>query len=228
LQPHRKKYWKIPPKENAAFVACMEDVLEVYHRPYDPDVPVICMDESNKQIVSDIISPIACSPGKPKRIDHEYIRKGVADIFIAIEPLTGHVVLRITEQRTRIDWAEFIRNLLVDRYPLARKIVLVMDNLNTHSIASFYAAYPPELALQLSERLEIHYTPKHGSWLNIAEIELSALTTQCLARRFDDIFELRSETAAWEKQRNVRKKSVNWQFKTADARIKLKRVYPQF
>lgn len=206
----------------------MEDVLEVYHRAYDPDFPVICMDESNKQIVSDIIAPIACAPGKPKKIDHEYIRKGVADIFIAVEPLTGRVTSRITETRTRRDWAEFIRDLLVNRYSSAKKLVLVMDNLNTHSIASFYAAYPPEVALQISERLEIHYTPKHGSWLNIAEIELSALTTQCLARRFEDVSELRSETAAWERQRNALKKPVNWQFKTADARIKLRGVYPQF
>ena len=185
------------------------------------------MDESNKQL-ADIIRPIPCAPGRPKRIDHEYIRNGVAEIFIAVEPLIGKVVSKITEQRTRKDWAEFIRHLLVDCYPRAQKLVLVMDNLNTHSLASFYAAYPPKEALQLAERLEIHYTPKHGSWLNIAEIELSALSTQCLDRRFGDLTELKAESAAWEKQRNARKKPVNWQCKTADARIKLKRIYPQF
>jgi hypothetical protein len=205
----------------------MEDVLEVYHRPYDKKFPVICMDESNKQLVADIIKPIACAPGRPRRIDHEYIRNGVAEIFIAVEPLVGDVVCRITEQRTRKDWAEFIRHLLVCCYPTAQKVVLVMDNLNTHGIASLYAAYPPEEALRLAQRLEIHYTPKHGSWLNIAEIELSALTTQCLDRRFADINELRKETAAWEKQRNARQRPVNWQFRTTDARVKLKRVYPQ-
>lgn len=205
----------------------MEDILEVYHRPYDSEFPVVCMDESNKQLVADIIRPIPCAPGRPKRIDHEYIRKGVAEIFIAVEPLTGNVVSRITEQRTRKDWAEFIRHLLDHCYPRAQKVVLVLDNLNTHSLASFYATYPPEEALRLAERLEIHYTPKHGSWLNVAEIELSALSTQCLDRRFGNLPELRAETTAWAKQRNAQKKPVNWQFKTADARIKLRRVYPQ-
>ena len=145
----------------------MEDALEVYHRPYKPEFPVICMDESNKQLVSDIMTSIPCAPGRPKRIDHEYVRKGVADIFIAVEPLTGKVVSRITEQRTRRDWAELMQHLLVHCYPKAQKIVLVMDNLNTHDLASFYAAFPPEVALHLASRLEIHYTPKHGSWLNI-------------------------------------------------------------
>lgn len=205
----------------------MEDVLEVYHRPYNPDFPVICMDESNKQMVSDIVRPIACAPGNPKRIDHEYIRKGVAEIFISVEPLTGFVVSKITEHRRRTDWAEFIRHLLEDCYPMARRIILVMDNLNTHNVASLYATYPPEQALRLAERVEIHYTPKHGSWLNIAEIELSALSVQCLDRRFSDISELRVETAAWEIQHNARQKPINWQFKTADARIKLKSIYPQ-
>ena len=205
----------------------MEDVLEVYHRPYDQDYPVICMDESNKQLVADIIQPIPCGPGKPKRIDHEYVRKGIADIFIATEPLTGCVVSRVTETRTRRDWAEFVKHLLECRYPDAQKIVLIMDNLNTHGVASFYATYPPEEALRLSKRLEIHYTPKHGSWLNVAEIELSALTVQCLDRRFEDIDELTTEVTAWEAHRNARHRPTNWQFKAADARIKLKSVYPQ-
>ena len=205
----------------------MEDVLEVYHRPYDPAYPVVCMDESNKQLVADAITPIPCAPGRPKRIDHEYVRKGVAEIFIATEPLTGDVASRITETRTRKDWAEFIRYLLESRYPEAKKIVLVMDNLNTHGIASFYATYPPEEALRLSSRLEIHHTPKHGSWLNIAEIELSALSVQCLDRRFENLADLAAEVAAWEEQRNARRRPVKWQFKTVDARIKLKGIYPQ-
>jgi hypothetical protein len=205
----------------------MEDVLEVYHRPYDSAYPVVCMDESNKQLVADIVRPIPCAPGKPKRIDHEYVRKGVAEIFIATEPLTGAVATRITETRTRKDWAEFVRYLLECRYPDAQKIILVMDNLNTHGTASFYATYPPEEALRFSSRLEIHHTPRHGSWLNIAEIELSVLSVQCLDRRFDDIADLASATAAWEMQRNARRRPVKWQFKTAEARIKLKSTYPQ-
>ena len=204
----------------------MEDVLEVYHRPYDPAYPVVCMDEANKQLVADIVQPLPCVPGKPKRIEHEYIRKGVAEIFIATEPLTGSVASRITATRTRRDWAEFIRYLLECCYPDAQKVVLVMDNLNTHGIASLYATYPPAEALRLSKRLEVHYTPKHGSWLNIAEIELSALSVQCLDRRFADIGELTTEVAAWEVQRNMRRRPIKWQFKTAAARIKLKSVYP--
>jgi hypothetical protein len=191
----------------------MENILEVYHRPYDPAYPVVCMDESNKQLVADIIQPIGCVPGQPKRIDHEYIRKGVAEIFIAVEPLTGFVASRITERRTRREWAEFIRYLLEYRYPDARKVVLVLDNLNTHGIASLYAAYPAEEALKISKRLEIHYTPKHGSWLNVAEIELSALSVQCLNRRFEGISTLATETAAWEKRRNARQKPIKWQFR---------------
>jgi len=205
----------------------MEDVLEVYHRPHDPDCPVVCMDESNKQLVADIVGPIPCGPGRPKRIEHEYVRKGVAEIFVATEPLTGAVTARITERRTRRDWADFIKYLLDCRYPDARKVVFVMDNLNTHGVASLYASYAPEEALRLSRRMEIHHTPKHGSWLNIAEIELSALSVQCLDRRFGDIAELAAETAEWEPRRNASRKPVNWQFKTADARVKLKHIYPQ-
>ena len=201
----------------------MEDVLEVYHRPYDPAYPVVCMDESNKQLVADTVQPIPCSPGKPQRIDHEYVRKGVAEIFMAAEPLTGAVTSRITEMRTRKDWAAFIKYLLECCYPDAQKVVLIMDNLNTHGIASLYATYPPDEALRLSGRLEIHYTPKHGSWLNIAEIELSALSVQCLDRRFESIAALATETAAWEEQRNTRYRPIKWQFKTTDARIKLRK-----
>ena len=205
----------------------MEDVLEVYHRPYDPVYPVVCMDESNKQLVADTVRPIPCAPGKPKKVDHEYVRKGVAEIFMATEPLTGMVATRITETRTRKDWAAFVKYLLECRYPDAKKVILIMDNLNTHGVASFYATYSPEEALRLSNRFEIHYTPKHGSWLNVAEIELSALSVQCLDRRFENIAALATEAAAWEKERNARCRPIKWQFKTADARIKLKSIYPQ-
>lgn len=204
----------------------MEDILEVYHRPYNPECPMVCMDESNKQLVGEVHQPIPCKPGTPLRMDDEYIRNGVADIFLAVEPLVGHRYISITEKRTRVDWAHFIKYLLDDRYPDARKVVLVMDNLNTHTTASFYEAFPPEEALRLSERLEIHFTPKHGSWLNMAEIELSALVTQCLDRRIPDIGVMRKEVAAWEKSRNGKASKIDWQFETKEARIKLRRLYP--
>ena len=205
----------------------MEDILEVYHRPYDPDYPVVCMDESSKQLVADVVTPIPASPGKPKRIEYEYIRKGVAQIFLATEPLTGALTIHVKRRRTSQDWAEFIKHLLDNCYPDAKKMVLVMDNLNTHGIASLYATFAPAEALRLASRLEIHYTPKNGSWLNVAEIEFSALSVQCLDRRFEDKNALITEIAAWEAYRNARRRPVNWQFKTADARIKLKGLYPQ-
>jgi hypothetical protein len=205
----------------------MEDVLEVYHRPYDPGRPVVCMDESNKQLVADVAEPLPCAPGMPRRVDHEYVRRGVAEIFLATEPLTGAVAVRVTERRTRRDWAEFVRHILDDRYPGAERVVLVMDNLNTHGIASLYAAFPPEEALRLSRRLEVHHTPRHGSWLNVAEIELSALSAQCLDRRFGGIGELAAAVAAWEERRSGRPRPVDWQFRTADARVRLRRIYPQ-
>lgn len=221
-----KKYWKIPPKQNAAFVAAMEDVLEVYHLPYDPEFPVVCMDESCKQLVGEIRTPIPCKPGNPMRIDDEYIRKGVAQVFMEVEPLAGKRHVAITEQRTRKDWAHQIKEMLDVRYSKAIKIRLVMDNLNTHNIASLYEAFPPTEARRLAERLEIHFTPKHGSWLNIAEIELSALKSQCLDRRMPDITTVQAEVETWENHRNNSPKPVNWQFTTKDARIKLKKLYP--
>jgi len=204
----------------------MEDVLEVYHLRYDPDYPVVCMDESSKQMIGEVRDPIPCAPGQPVRIDDEYVRNGVAEIFIEVEPLAGKRHVAITERRTRKDWASQIKEMLDLRYPDAIKVRLVMDNLNTHSIASLYETFDPKEARRLAERLDIHYTPKHGSWLNMAEIELSVLKGQCLDRRIADMPTMQVEVAAWEKDRNNRMNKINWQFTTPDARIKLRRLYP--
>jgi hypothetical protein len=204
----------------------MEDVLEVYHLPYDPAYPVVCMDESSKQLVKDARNPAPCAPGRPLRVDNEYIRNGVAEIFMEVEPLAGKRHVAATERRTRKDWAMQIKQMLDERYPDAAKVRLVMDNLNTHGIASLYEAFEPREARRLVERLEIHYTPRHGSWLNIAEIEFSALKGQCLDRRIPDMEAMRAELAAWEKDRNNSMKKISWQFTTSDARIKLKKLYP--
>lgn len=192
----------------------MEDVLELYHAPYDPLFPLVCLDESSKQLVGEVHAPMPCAPGKLRIEDHEYVRNGVAEIFIEVEPLGGRRHVQITERRTRIDWAEFIRAMLEECYRHARKVRLVMDNLNTHSIASLYEAFPAEYALKLAQRLEIHYTPKHGSWLNVAEIEFSVLQTQCLHRRIPDIETLRSEVAAWQSARNAMSSKTSWRFTT--------------
>jgi transposase len=205
----------------------MEDVLDVYQLPYDSEIPLICMDESNKQLVGEVAAPIELAPGHSKIIDHEYVRNGVADIFMAIEPLCGRRHITITETRTRKDWANFIKELLDEHYPQAKKIRLVMDNLNTHKVASLYETFEPEEAHRLANRLEIHYTPKHGSWLNIAEIELSALQRQCLDRRIPSIDLMKKEVAAWERDRNNHAADVNWRFTTEDARIKLKHLHPK-
>jgi len=205
----------------------MEDVIEVYHRPYDPAYPVVCMDESSKQLIGEVTAPIPVAPGHAKLQDDEYVRNGVAEIFMEVEPLAGKRHVEITERRTMIDWARNTRDMLTLRYPEAKKVVLVMDNLNTHGIASLYEAFPPEEARQLAERLEIHRTPKHGSWLNIAEIELSVLKRQCLADRIPSMELMRSQTRAWNDERNEKNISVKWQFFTADARIKLQRLYPK-
>jgi len=205
----------------------MEDVLEVYHMPYDPDYPMVCMDESSKQMIGEVRAPIPGRPGQPARVDDEYIRKGVAEIFMEVEPLAGKRHVMVTERRTRKDWAHQIQQMLDERYPDAIKIRLVMDNLNTHNVASLYETFEPKEARRLAERLEIHYTPKHGSWLNMAEIELSALKGQCLDRRIPDIASMQAEVAAWERNRTNSAKKIVWQFTTADARIRLKRLYPQ-
>jgi hypothetical protein len=205
----------------------MEDVLDVYHAPHDPQFPLVCMDESNKQLVGEVHAPLPPAPGRGQILDHEYVRHGVAEIFLALEPLTGRRHVEITEHRTRKDWANFIKGMLDERYPQATKVRLVMDNLNTHSTASLYEAFAPEEARRLAGRLEIHYTPKHGSWLNVAEIELSALNSQCLNRRIPEINQLRNEVAAWEQERNNRATTIDWRFTSEDARIKLKRLYPK-
>lgn len=205
----------------------MEDVLAVYELPYEADYPVVCMDESNKQLVGEVHAPIPMAPGYSEIVDHEYVRNGVANIFVAVEPLTGKRHVEITERRTRIEFAHFIKHLLDEHYPDAVKVRLVMDNLNTHEIASLYATFEPMEARRLADRLEIHYTPKHGSWLNIAEIEFSVMQSQCLNRRIPDLAAMRAEMKAWETARNNRGVPVNWQFTNKKARIKLSRLYPK-
>lgn len=204
----------------------MEDVLDVYHRPYEADYPVVCMDEASKQLIGEVRTPLPVGPGQIAKYDSEYRREGTANIFMAVEPLAGFRTVQVTDRRTRQDWAKFIRHLLDEVYSSAKKVVLVMDNLNTHTIGSLYEAFDAPTARALSARLEIHYTPKHGSWLNMAETELSVLCRQCLERRIDDQAKMSSEIAAWEDQRNQAQTKINWQFTTADARTKLKRLYP--
>jgi len=227
LKPHLRKCWVIPPEHSGAFVAHREEVLELYHLPYNPHIPLVCMDEQPVQLVQETRPPLPAAPGKPEKVDYEYERNGTANIFMFTEPLNGTRHVHVTEHRTAVDWANEIRDLLEVRYPEAAQVRLVCDNLNTHGIGSLYEAFPPEKARELSKRLEMHHTPKHGSWLNIAEIELSALTSPCLDRRIPDIETLRNETSAWEKRRNACHKGVDWQFTTRNARIKLKRLYPQ-
>ena len=237
--------WCIPPKQSAEFAFCMEDVLEVYHRPYDPKRPVVCVDETFKQLIGETRTSLPLRPGMVERCDHEYVRNGVASLFLACEPLAGWRHVAVTEHRGRVDWAGFIRSLLDGRYPDAECVVLVMDQLNTHALASLYEAFPPEEARRLAERIELHHTPKHGSlagswacvpaapdrarcarWLNIAEIELSALGRQCLARRIAQQDTLRRKVEQWENQRNTTATKVAWPFTTEQARVKLRSLYP--
>jgi len=217
----------IPPKQNAAFVAAMEDVLEVYKRPYDPKRPVVCMDEQPTQLLKETRKKVPAQPGQPERVDYEYERNGTAVNFMSTETLGGWRKVNIRGRKTAIDWAHEMKGLLDEDYPEAEQVVLVCDNLNTHKVASFYKAFEPQEARRLIERLDIHYTPKHGSWLNVAEIELSVFTQQCLDRRIPDIGTLREEANAWYRERNAGQKSVDWQFTTDKARITLKRLYPQ-
>ena len=221
-----KKQWVIPPKQNSEFAAKMEDVLEVYALPYDEEIPVICMDEQPVQLLGERLEPLPMKPGKVAKEDYQYTRNGVCNIFIFTEPLAGWRHVPVSKRRTKVDWALHIQKLLDVHYPNAKKIRLVMDNLNTHGISSLYETFEPDVALRLAKRLEIHYTPKHGSWLNIAEIELSVLTMQCLNRRISSMESLLSELSAWEAQRNNAQKSVDWQFTTVNARDKLKFLYP--
>jgi len=204
----------------------MEDVLEVYTRPEDPQYPLVCMDETNKQLLSDVRDPLPAQAGQPQRVDYEYKREGVADLFMFFEPLLGKRFVKVTDQRTRKDWAQAMKELADYLYPLAKKIVVVMDNLNTHSPASFYETFEPQEAQRLIERFEFHYTPKHGSWLNMAEIELGVLIRQCLSRRIPDKPTLEHEVRAWQTDRNAKVVKVDWRFTTADARIKLKHLFP--
>ncbi len=216
----------IPPKQNAEFVACMEDVLELYQRPYNPLFPVVCMDERPVQLVKETRIPLPPAPGRPLRVDYEYERAGTASVFLFTETLKEWRGTSVRPRRTRTDWAHEVRSVLEQRYSDATKVILVCDNLNTHKVASFYEAFPPHEARRLAERIEIHHTPKHGSWLNVAECELSVLSRQCLHRRTPDIQALTRKVTAWDTDRNNRQSGVDWQFTTEDARIKLNGLYP--
>ncbi|MFZ2649360.1 MAG: IS630 family transposase [Burkholderiaceae bacterium] len=228
LKPHLKQQWVIPPDANAAFVANMEDVLEVYQRPHDPERPLVCLDETSKQMIVETHAPIPAKPGRKARHDYEYERNGVANLFMMFAPLEGWRHVKVTDRHTAVDYAHALRDLSDIHFPGAKKIVLVQDNLNTHKPASLYEAFPAAEARRLVERFETHYTPKHGSWLDMAESELGVLSTQCLDRRIPDKQTLTGEIAAWEANRNKHHAKADWQFTTADARVKLKRLYPAF
>ena len=204
----------------------MEDVLDVYKRPYDPKRPNVCLDETSKQLIGETRTPVPAGPGQPARYDYEYKRNGVANLFMMFEPLAGKRHVKVTERRTKVDWAYCVREMGDQIYPDAEQIVLVMDNLNTHNKSSLYEAFEPAEAKRIADKLEIHYTPKHGSWLDMAEIELGILARQCLSRRIDNREQLKDEIAAWQLIRNTAEAKVNWRFTTEDARIKLKRLYP--
>jgi hypothetical protein len=217
--------WCIPPKHSAEFVYHMEDVLEVYRRPHDPQHPVVCLDETFTQLIGESREPLPAAPGQVERYDCVYVRNGTASLFLAFEPLAGWRHVAVTGGRKRADWALFVRELLEERYPDVAKVVLVMDQLNTHSPASLYETFPPEEAKRLADRLEVHHTPKHGSWLNMAEIEFSALA-RGLPERVGDRPALERHVAAWERDRNGAGVAADWRFTTADARIKLRKLYP--
>ena len=215
----------IPPGNDSQFVADMERVLDVYKRPYNENNPVICMDKSPKQLIGESRIGEQMEPGQEQRVDYEYVRNGVWNIFMANEPLKGKRYVRITERKTKKDWAVFIQEIS-NTYPKAEKITLVMDNFKTHMSGSFYETFDPEYAKELWDRFEFIYTPKHGSWLNMAEIELNVLSEQCLNRRIGQMSEIVKQVNAWQKARNNKKSPINWQFTTKDARIKLKKLYP--
>lgn len=222
------EYWVIPPEADGEFVAHMEVVLDTYAEPFDPLRPVLCMDEQPVQLLRETRVPIPATGGRPRRVDYEYERNGTASVFMFCEPLAGWREVRVRERRTKVDWAEEVASLLNGRYAEAEKVVLVCDNLNTHTIGAFYEAFDPDTARALVRRIDFRHTPKHGSWLNIAENELSAMTRQCVhGRRFATIDGLREETAAWTQHTNDGQRGVDWQFKIDDARVKLKSVYPK-
>jgi DDE superfamily endonuclease len=218
----------IPPEANASFVAAMEDVLETYQRPRDADRPLVCLDETSKQLIAETRAPIPAKSGQPARHDSEYERNGVANLFMMFAPLEGWRRVEVTDHHAAVDYAKVLKDLSDVHFPAAEKIVLVQDNLSTHTPASLYAAFPAPEARRLVERFEWHYTPKHGSWLDMAESELAVLTRQCLSRRIPDKPTLESEGASWERHRNKHHAKADWQFTTLDARVKLKRLYPQF
>lgn len=221
-----KEEWVIPPAQNAEFVWHMEDVLDVYCRPYDPRRPQVCLDEMSRQLLADTREPLPPASGRAKREDYEYVRQGTVNLFMCCEPLVGWRHVEVTERRTRVDWAHVVKDLVDVRYPNAERIVLVLDNLNTHSPASLYEAFAPAEAKRIADKLEIHYTPKHGSWLDMAEIELSVLSRQCLGQRLPSKEAMTRAVNAWEQEHNLASAPIDWRFTTADARIKLKRLYP--
>ena len=220
------KTWCIPPQQDAEFVCCLEDVLMTYALPYDPRYPTVCMDEASKQLIGEVALPLPVRPGQPRCEDYEYERHGTSNQFVFCEPLRGWRHVTVTDRRTRKDWADAIRELVDVHYPHAQKIRLVMDNLNTHSGASLYERFPPDEARRILNKLEFHYTPKHASWLNMAEIEIGVMNRQCLNRRLDNAEYLRREVAAWEERRNAQQAKIHWTFTIATARVKLKKLYP--
>lgn len=217
----------IPPEQNGEFVARMEDVVDIYHWEYDAKYPVVCMDEQPTQLVKETRKRLPCQPGKPAKYDYEYERNGTANNFMFTEPLAGWRKVSIRATKTRRDWANEVKALLDEDYPDAELVILVCDNLNTHTLGALYETFDPAEAKRLADRLDIRNTPKHGSWLNVAEIELSVLTKQCLSRRIPNLATLRREVSAWAKQRNDAQTGVDWQFTNKEARTKLKRLYPQ-
>lgn len=227
MKPHLNEQWVIPPEQNARFVAKMEDVLSVYRRPYDPARPVVCMDEMSRQLLKHVHQPTGMKRGVPRRHDYHYKRNGTVNLFTFFEPLASYRVVFTRGRRTKIDWAECVREVLEKHYPDAERVVLVMDNLNTHGVSSLYEAFAPAEAFWLAERLEIHYTPEHGSWLNMAEIEQSVMARQALTRRIPDREAISRRTTAWQEDRNEAEATVDWQFTNEEARIKLKRLYPE-
>ena len=225
MKPRKKKGWVIPPLQNGDFVANMEKVLEVYKRTYDEKHPVVCMDKSPKQLIGETKTPIEAKPGSEEKYDYEYVRNGVCNIFMSNEPLAGKRYVKVTEQKTKQDWAAFLEEIS-NKYPDAEKITLVMDNFETHKPGSLYDTFPAEKAKSIWDRFEFVYTPKHGSWLNMAEIELNVLMGQCLSRRIPEMDTIKTEVKAWQEARNNKNAKIKWQFTTEDARIKLRRLYP--
>jgi len=228
LKPWLVVQWCIPPEANAEFACKMEDVLDLYAAPRDADHPLVCMDETSKQQIKEVRPPLPSEPGQPYRYDAEYQRNGVSNLFMFVAPLERWRHVKVTDRRTMVDWAVAMRELVDVHFPHAKTLTVVMDNLNTHSASSLYEAFPPAEAKRILDRLDIHHTPKHGSWLNMAETELSILGRQCLSQRIPDQETLRREVAAWETKRNAKGATINWQFTIEDARIKLRKLYPPF